>query len=353
MQLGILAADEEVGRDRLVTEDRVDLPVLGDVADASSLGRSNAAEPDLLTFDGDLAASGVGPGEHPGNSDDLAGVHGEVVNTQTPPAAQVARLQDDMSSVGPVLRTTRAFLRGEQPHHVVLGVSSDRTGMADQPVAQDDDIVGQLQDVTQPVRHDDHSPARAHETADQGVQGHDAVLVEDRRRLVEHEHEGFLGHGRSELDQLPGGLAQRRGRALEHVGRKEPADAPGGELTGRPIVDERPTRGLRSAEADVLPDREVTGEGRLLRHQDDARLLGRGQALQLPAVRPLHPTRGRAQEAGDHLEQCGLAGPVGSDDGRDCSSTERDVHPGQGLGHAVVLGHRSDRDGGLRQLGAR
>ncbi|MDZ7747654.1 MAG: hypothetical protein U5K43_01480 [Halofilum sp. (in: g-proteobacteria)] len=93
------------------------------------------------------------------------------------------------------------------------------------------------------------------------------------------------------------------------------------------MIDQRVDLGLRPAhhlgsEADVLPDREPLEQRALLEHHAALRARADDRFVVEPDI-----ARGRREEAGDDVEQRGLAAAGWTEDGQDLAilQAERDV----------------------------
>ena len=82
------------------------------------------------------------------------------------------------------------------------------------------------------------------------------------------------------------------------------------------------------------------------------RAISRGDSVCIGASRRRIVPRGRTQQAGDRLQQRGLAGAIGADDGDDFSLVHRERHALQDLVAAAIAGNEVARgQQGLRRLG--
>ena len=137
--------------------------------------------------------------------------------------------------------------------------------------------------------------------------------VERSRRFVEQHKRGLTEQADGDVDALP----QSAGQALDQIP---------GALTQHGVVEHRVDCGIyvRNAlqareQAQVLPDRQATVDGELLRHPADAC----GRSLHLAAISRLSPR--------EDLQQRRLARAVGPDDGHDLALRDLQPDPAQRL----------------------
>ena len=138
-------------------------------------------------------------------------------------------------------------------------------------VAQDRDTIGDLANLTQPVRDVDDGRPRCRELADGREEELDGILRERRRRLVENQEPRRHGERLGELEQVAAGDAERRDAVLEMAQEVD-------------VVEQRAHRFRRvgiaapqmlepDRHADVLGDRHVREERRMLMDDCDPELL--------------------------------------------------------------------------------
>ena len=186
-----------------------------------------------------------------------------------------------------------------------------RPVLGDEPtVAQHRHPVGELEDLVEEVRDEEHRDALVAQGAHDVEEHADLVGVQARRRLVEHEHLGVDVDGPRDSDELlHGDRVAAEGRGRVHV-ETEPREHLRGPAVHGPGVDAAEPSRLTSEEH-VLGDREVGAEVDLLVDRADPRGLALGRAGEpvLLAV-DLEGSGVDGVDAGQRLDQRRLAGAV-------------------------------------------
>ncbi len=230
---------------------------------------------------------------------------------------------------------------------------------ADQrPVAQDGHPVGQPEDLLHAVGHVDDGEALRAQSADQREQGLHLVFGEGGRGFVEGHHLRLAGQRPQDLHQLALGRSEAdAGRVrVEDVSEADPDQVLPEPATQRRPVEAAAAAGGQGAEVDVLGDREVRDDLRLLGDEPDAgdARVGRGAQPHLGAVDVDRAGVGRVVTA-DDLQQGGLARAVLAHQRGDRAGREVQADVAQGRdagealgqpGHAQSGGHHGGGGGG-------
>ena len=177
------------------------------------------------------------------------------------------------------------------------------------------------------MRDEEQGAALVAQAAGDGEQAVDLDAAQGGGRLVHDEHPGVERDGLRDLDDLLVGDREAERRAVgvdPHAEPREEAErlAPASRLRSM-----RPSeRGRLAAHEDVLGDRQVGEERRLLVDDGDAgglRLGGRGEVDGLAVEQELAGVA--LVEARDDLDERRLAGAVLADEGVDRAALERRV----------------------------
>ena len=220
----------------------------------------------------DIGAAGA---DQAGEAEHLAAADVEADILEDALAAEVAHRQEQLA-----LRRRRPL--GEQPHlapdHVGDRALRRRLGARhgrDQPaVAEHRDLVGDLEDLLQPVADEEDGDALVAEVADELEELGDLVRRERRGRLV-HDQDADVERDRlGDLDRLLRGERQPARRAPHVERHAEFGEDRLGLAEHRAPVDDRAAALV--ADEDVLRDVEVGEEHRLLVDRGDAVALGLG-----------------------------------------------------------------------------
>jgi hypothetical protein len=189
------------------------------------------------------------------------------------------------------------------PDQRVLGLLARRRGPDHAAVAQDGDLVGQLEHLAEEVRDQEHGASRPRERADYLVQGGDLLAVQRGGRLVHHDQLRLARERAQDLDLLLFGGAQPAGGhapgELESRGARQVAVAPAQRAAAHEA------RGARlGAQEHVLGHRELGHDAALLGDGGDAalqRLARRAQRHRFAAEE--QRARVGLEHAGDDLAQ--------------------------------------------------
>ena len=181
------------------------------------------------------------------------------------------------------------------------------------PGIHDEDMVGDAHHQRHVVLDQHHRDAAVGDPADQPGQPVGVGPRQAGGRLVEEQHCRAAGERPGDLHEPPVDVGQLGGRAVE----RPPVADEGEERGGRPPVARAgpaPEPARREAEGDVVDHRERAEQARGLVGARDA---GAGDHVsrspgEIAFAQPDRPGA-RAVEARDHVEQCGLAGPVRAD----------------------------------------
>ncbi len=181
----------------------------------------------------------------------------------------------------------------------------------DAALVHDDDALGEGQRLGLVVGHVDHRVAElAVELAELGAQLPLHLRVDDGQRLVEEDGVDVLPHhAAAEADLLLGVGGQAPGLAVEHVLH---ADHPGDALHALGDVG-RVHAAVAEREGEVLAHGHRVVDDRELEDLGDVALLG-GEVGHV-AVAEEHLALRGAEQAGDDVEQRGLAAARGAEEG--------------------------------------
>ena len=244
-------------------------------------------------------------------------------------------------------------------HHLddfVVGLRAREIARDIGAVAKDGAVVGKLGDLVHAVRDiDERETLVAQSLQDHEDPGH-VRRGQRRRRLVQNEDTRVARQRLGDLDHLSARQRQipderhrvdvRRAGALQRF----LGDAP-----LRPPVDQSEPAG-RVADGNIVGDREVGNERKLLEDADDAGAIGGGRQVEGNLVAIKHnASRVRLHDARKNLDQRRLAGAVFAENGVNPSRVDREIglleraHAAIALGHAL---HAQDRGARLhpRQL---
>ena len=261
----------------------------------------------------DLGASGT---DQAREAHDLACVDLEVDAGEDTGEPEVLHVEDHLAAGVVALGPARKDVLDRPARHQrdQLGgrrVRDRQAGGHGATVLEHRDPVADLADLLEPVGDVDDRNALGGEAADHPEQVGDALLVQHRGRLVEHQQPRVPGEGPGHADDLLLGRRQLaddpRGRDL---GVSEPSEQVAHQRAGLASLGE-PGAGHLVAEEDVLGDVEVWDQVELLVDGRDAVLDGlrRRRERGLLAV-PGDGAGVGLVEPGEHLDQGGLAGAV-------------------------------------------
>ena len=158
-----------------------------------------------------------------------------------------------------------------------------------------------------------------------------------RRRLVHDQDAGVERERLGDLDGLLLGDRQAPGRLLDVELDAEPLEDRLGIALHLPAVDDPPA--VAMADEDVLGDRQVGEDHRLLVDRDDPQCLRIEGARDRSRLTVDDELAGvRLLDAGHHLDQRRLAGPVLADEGVHLARVERERRTVERLGRAEAPG---------------
>jgi hypothetical protein len=311
-------------------------------------------------------ARGLGaPGaEQAREAHDLAPAHGHVEVAQAAPRGDAARLQQDLAAAGMAARKlghARGLdVGGRAAEHVgdeaELGGRRDVVRGHGAAVAHHRDAIADGEKLVEEVADVEHGGAVRLEVADDPEQRLDFTLVERGGGLVHDDELGVERDGARDGDELLDG----GGKAAELRGHVDVHAEPGEDLARAGVrggpVDAPPPGPRLVAEHHVLRDGAQRDEVQLLVDGGDARLLGLARARDHDgaAVEDAFALVAGI-DAGEDLDQRGLAGAVLADDGVDLAPAQPQArvhqrgHAAEGLadaGHAEQgVGHRRSSQG--------
>ena len=251
----------------------------------------------------------------------------------------------------------RVDLREERhlaPDHVAHQVGGGQlTGPGvdhEAAVAKHGGRVADVEDLVQPVADEEHRHLAVAGLAHDGEEPLHLVCRERCGGLIEDEHAGLDRQRLGDLDELLVGHRQAAHRCADVERDAQLVEQPVGRLPHLAPGDGTETTLWRMAHVDVLGDRQVREQARLLVHHGDAQ----GTRLRRPVEhdgRTIEAQRARVRlmDAGEDLDQGALAGTVLTDERPDLAGHQhqRDVVERLGgrepLGDTHQLGARSDR----------
>ena len=360
---GLEEAAEHLGREDDVLadgerpDDAVALAVLGQVGDALLHGVERLGDLDVLAglldgAAGDVVgaedgahALGATGAEKTGEARDLALLDVEVEGVDGGVALEAGRLVDHLVGVGAGVGLVVALDVGHVVHLLAEHGGDEVDArhlldlvLADQlAVAHDGDAVADLIDLVEEVRDEDDADAAVLELAHHAEELLDLGLVERRGGLVEDEDLAVHVHGARDGDHLLHGDRAAAELLLGAHGDAEVLqDLVGVGVHLLPVGD----LGVAAADVHVLSDGEVGAERDLLVHGGDAHVLRvlRGLdgdravvALEVDVAAVL------LVDAGQDLDERGLARAVLAHEGVDLARAKREVDVLQGLHAREVL----------------
>ena len=233
----------------------------------------------------------------------------------------------------------------------VVGVEPfELAGEDELAVAEDRDALAEREDLLEPVRDEEDGDAGLVQRSGDLEEPVDLDRGERRGRLVHHDDSGVEREGLGDLDQLLLGDREAERDPVEVEPDAEPLEDRLGLRVHRREVDAPPGAKRLAADEDVLDDREVGEERRLLVDHRDPGVASVGRAAQrdldpvdeqLPAVRRVH--------AGEDLHERRLAGPVLADEGMSLARVEVDRDVVEGADRAESLRRVLEREDGQRR----
>ena len=191
-------------------------------------------------------------------------------------------------------------------------------------VAQDRDLVGDLEDLTQLVGDVDDRVVLGLEPRDDLEEVGDLGLVERGRRFVEDQQLRVQGEGLGDLDQLLLADAQVLDGALGRDVEVEPVEIGARSRLHRGLI-QRPQLGVKlPSEVDVLGDVQLWDQLELLVDEGDAGTLRIARIMEAePVVVEEHLTLVVGPDATEDLAQRRLAGSVLADQAMHRSGLDR------------------------------
>ena len=227
------------------------------------------------------------------------------------------------------------------PHHhphefVVVGLA-DQLRADERAVTQDGDPVGELEDLTHPMRDVGDRDALALQLLDQREKQRHLLVTEGRCGLVEAHDLRAGDHRAHDLHDLP--LCRRELRS-ERLRLDHTMETPAGQLFARPLQHVATTirETAESADVDVLGDRDPRDDLRFLR--DDAQT----GSTRIGRIREVHGFSVDAQLAlvgavvpVEDLQERRLARPVLAHQRGDLTSAQFQLDAAEGPHDAEVL----------------
>ena len=249
--------------------------------------------------------------------------------------------QHGLADLGLLLGEQRRDVAADHlAHEVVDRGVGDRAGGDVGAVAHDRDGVAQVEDLVEAVRDEQQRATLVAQAAGDGEEPLDLDAAERRGRLVHDEHLGVERDRLGDLDDLLVGDRQAERRAVgvdPHAEAAEQLERLGAHELA---VDAAERAGRLAAHEDVLGDRQVGEERRLLVDDGDAgglRLRRAGEVDGLAVEQQI--ARVAAVEARDDLDERRLAGAVLADQGVDRAALEREASGAEGDDGAERLDH--------------
>ena len=223
----------------------------------------------------------------------------------------------------------------------------DRVGGDVGAVAHHRDGVAQREDLVEAVGDEHQRPALVAQAAGDGEEPLDLDAAERGGGLVHDQQAGVERDGLRDLDDLLVGDREAQGGAPGVDVHAEPVEELLGLGVHRRPVDPAAAAERLAAHEDVLGDRQVREQRRLLVDHRDAGRLGRGGRAEVDvlAVEAEHAPVALVH-AGDDLDQRRLAGAVLADQRVDRATVDRQAAGGQGH-------HGSEGLGDVAQLESR
>src|SRR2546425_2316974 len=208
---------------------------------------------------------------------------------------------------------------------------------------------------------DDQDGAVARDAEEQLGGARGLSVRQARPRLVDEEERGILRHHHPDLQPL---LLAVRQRARQHAALGGEADLLQRAVDAAPVVGhvaaleegrEDALAGASQGQLDVLAHGEVHEHGRRLEFPPDPERgdLVLAELRQVRVVAEDHATARGPDASGDHVEQRGLARPVGSDDDPQLAAVHVENEPAERLEAVVVDGDVVEIDDRVRAAGAR
>ena len=178
-------------------------------------------------------------------------------------------------------------------------------------VAEDGDLVAHRPQLLQTVSDVDDAHVALPQGADDAEDLPRLGLRQRRGGFVEDQQAGPVLDGPADLDKLLAGRAQPLDAPVGLQREAALLDQPGGLAHDAAPVDQAAAKARLAPQEDVLGNRQVRGQQRLLMHHRnaDGGGLGRLPQVHFPAL-PEHLAAVALDHAGDYLHQRRLARPV-------------------------------------------
>ena len=149
------------------------------------------------------------------------------------------------------------FLERPADHHLNqpgAGDLADRLRADNPPVLQDGDVVGDLEDLVEPVRDVNNRHALLDQRTNRGEQAVEFLSGQNRRRLVHDDQVGVLRQGFGDLDHLLAGDGQIADLRRRREPNAEPVEQVGAFFRHPPRVDDAESVARLAAEENILGD---------------------------------------------------------------------------------------------------
>ncbi len=254
---------------------------------------------------------------------------------------EALHVEHDIADRGRRLGVEVAHLAADHPgHDLRLGGLGDAVGGDVGAVAHHRDGVAEGEDLVEAMGDEDQGATLVAQAAGNREEAGYFVATESGGRLVHDEQPGVEGDGLGDLDDLLVGDGQTERRAARVDVYAQPLEEGARLAVHAGPVDPPAAAEGHPAHEDVLGDRQVGEERRLLVDDGDARVLrlGRGAEVdllaaeqELSAIAPV--------DAGDDLDQRRLARTVLADQRVDGAGLDPDASGPQGDDRAERLGH--------------
>ncbi len=237
------------------------------------------------------------------------------------------------------------------PHDVVHQpggpVAGERAPTDDAAVAQDGEGVGDLEHLVDPVGDEDDGVA----AVAQGVQDLEEPGAVRRReargRLVQDDELGPCAQGAGDGHEGAFGSCEVGDDGVRVEVRGDDAQGLGALPAGPPPGHQPRAARIPGAQGDVLGDRHPPDQPQVLVDE------GHGAGGRRGAERMAgdgHLARVRVMDAREHLDEGGLPGAVGTEQGQDAAGGDVEVDGVQGEGAAEPLDETAYADEGLRAV---
>ncbi len=235
----------------------------------------------VVAIDSEDRASDLGTAstDEPGERDDLTGAHVEADVREDAAAAEVSHRDDGFADLRLLFGEQRRDVAPDHFAHQAVDRDVLREVGGDEgAVAHDGDAVAEIEDLVEAVRDEQDAGAPVAQRPRNREQAVDLDAAECGRRFVHDEDFGIERDGLGDLDDLlvgDGKTVRDAVRMDRHAEAAEQLARPGAH---RGPVDEPEAATRLPADEDVLGDREVREERRLLVDDRDAGGLTVGRA---------------------------------------------------------------------------